>query len=441
MSKPFLYGVSTSAFQIEGDDGTQGRGISVWDTFCKREGVIYQGHDGVRAAGHYDNMEKDVRLMAQMNAQAYRFSTAWPRLLPDGVGKINQKGVDFYDRLIDELLKENIVPYLTMYHWDLPQTLSDKGGLQSEDFPKWFAEYAHLLVDKYGDRVNKFITFNEPINAVNSSYHSGVFAPALRLSEEKTMLCLHNMLLAHGEAGRILHTVKDAEVTIAVSTFEEYPATLDEETIEGARKRFFEQPVEPTSIDTLLDPVYFGKYPDRIYEKFPILGESRYVEDMKKIQGQANVIGYNNYSGYPVDKNGNAAPRKEPAPMTDMGNFVDPNGMYWGIKFLVDRYQKPVVITENGMACADTVSADGRVHDTARVDFLKKHTATMKKLIAEGVDIRGYFIWSFLDNFEWLFGYSKRFGTVFVDFDTLERIPKDSYYWYAKFIEEESKKK
>ena len=434
MKKDFVYGVSTSAFQIEGDDGAQGRGLSVWDTFCGRKDVIFENQTGDKGVDHYNRWQEDINLMGEMGANAYRFSTSWSRILPDGIGKINQKGVDFYDKLIDEMLQKGIQPFLTLYHWDLPQALHDKGGLQNPDFSDWFAEYADLIVKKYGDRVSDFTTFNEPINAINSAYFKGVFAPGLRLNEEQAMHVTHNMLLAHGKGSRILHNVKGAQVGIAMSTFEQYPLKNTPENIEAARKAFFSREIPTESLDVYLDPIYFGKYPDRIYEKFPVFATQKYMDDMKTICGVTDIIGYNNYSGYAVDEKGELVKLSPNAVYTPMGNVIDEKGLYWGIKFLQERYKKPVYILENGRAVDDFVSLDGKVHDPARIDCIARHLKMTKKLIDEGADIRGYFVWSFMDNFEWLFGYSKRFGLVYVDFETMQRIPKDSYYWYADYI-------
>lgn len=434
MKKDFMYGASTSAFQIEGDDGNQGRGLSVWDSFCERKGTVFQNENAKVAADHYNRLQEDLDLLAGLNVNAYRFSVSWPRLLPDGTGKVNEKGADFYDRLIDGLLKRGITPFLTMYHWDLPQSLSDKGGLMNDDFPKWFEEYAALLVKKYGDRVKYYITFNEPVNVVHSSYYSGVFAPGYRLNEWQTMQCIHRMLLAHGRARNVFRSVSGFKTGMAMSTFEEYPACDSPRCIEAARENFFKKELASESIDAYLDPVYTGKYPDRLYVKFPALNEKKFAEDLKTIKGKDDILCFNNYSGTPVDESGKQVPYGAGAPMNAMGGVVDTNGLYWGCKFLIERYKAPLFVTENGVACNDIVATDGKVHDLNRVDFIERHLAVVRRLIDEKADIRGYFVWSFLDNFEWLFGYSKRFGLVYVDYKTLKRIPKESYYRYSEYI-------
>lgn len=435
MKKEFLFGVSTAAFQIEGDDGTQGRGKSVWDSFCERKGNIFGGHNAKVATDHYNRYREDIRLMGEMGANAYRFSTSWSRVLPDGIGRINQKGIDFYDRLIDEMLAHDIQPFLTLYHWDLPQALSDQGGFQNRDFPKWFAEYTHLIVDKFGDRINSFITFNEPINAIHTSYYAGIFPPAYKLNEIQALKCIHHMLLAHGMAAEeIIRRNANANIGLAMSTFEEYPLHNTPENIAVTRKLFFEKECPTEALDVYLDPLYFGKYPQRLKERYPEFFDYITEKDLEIIKGKTNIIGYNNYSGHPIDEKGIEQQPPLGAPDNEMGGYVDPNGLYWGIKFLRERYNKPVYITENGLTSNDWLSMDGTVHDPNRIEFFKRHLAMIEKLDEEGEDVRGWFVWSFLDNFEWKMGYSKRFGVVYVDYITQRRIPKDSYYWLKNYI-------
>lgn len=436
MQTEFLYGVSTSAFQIEGDDGTQGRGKSVWDCFCEREGNVFGGHNATKSCDHYNRCQEDVALMGELGVNAYRFSLSWSRIFPDGFGKVNPKGLDFYDRLIDELLKRNVEPFLTLYHWDLPQSLSDRGGFMNPDFPEWFEEYAALVAKKYGDRVEKYVTFNEPINAIHSSYYAGAFAPAYKLTQTQTLKCLHHMLLAHGRAADALRANgKSANIGMAMSTFEEYPSDLDEKTVNVARKLFFEKGLPSESVDVYLDPLYLGEYPKRLQTQFPEFWDYVQSEDMQKIANRTDIIAYNNYGGNPIGADGKKKPVRSGAWENGIGGMVDPNGLYWGVKFLRERYQKPLYITENGLASDDVVSADGTVRDEKRAEYIRLHAATVDKLRKEGEDVRGYFVWSFLDNFEWTSGYTKRFGLVHVDYESLKRTPKDSYYAYRELIQ------
>lgn len=433
--KTFFYGVSTSAFQIEGDNGKQGRGKSVWDEYCRREDTIFMGQDARISTDHYNKYRDDVALMRELGINAYRFSISWPRIFPGGIGKVNVKGADFYDSLIDELLKYGIEPMLTLYHWDLPEALSQRGGFFSPEFPKWFEEYSFFIVKRYGKRVKWFIPFNEPINAVHSSYHSGMFAPGHRLNEYQTLLCMRNMILAHMKSAKLIaDEVKGAEVGTAMSTFEEYPAVSSRVCIETTKKLFFEKEKFSESVDVYLDPLYLGRYPERVFERYPEFADVAADDDIESYSGYTTFVGANNYSGTPIGEDGKTELRENGFPMNSMGSAVDHNGLYWECKFLAERYNRPIVITENGMACDDIVSLDGKVHDSARVDYLARSLNVVERLREEGVDLRGYFIWSFMDNFEWLAGYSKRFGIVYTDYRTLERIPKDSYYFVKEYL-------
>lgn len=437
LNKDFMFGVSTSAFQIEGDDGTQGRGLSVWDTFCDIPGKIYAGHHGRLGVDHYNRYREDVGLLSDLGVDSYRFSVSWPRILPEGTGKINEKGLDFYDRLIDELLEKNIKPFLTLYHWDLPERLGEKGGFRNPDFPEWFADYTEILLKRYSDRVKHYITYNEPLCAVHASYHAGVFAPGLQLNVEQSMVALHHFLLGHGRAANLIRDYrKDSEVGIAMSVWDYYPKYNNPECIENARKAFFCKDTPTESIDMYMDPVYLGKYPDRFYEMFPRVADRITDEEMKIIGSGTNILCVNNYTGEPLDQNGKKIPPEIGAPKSPVYSYYDPNGLYWDVRFLAERYKLPVYITENGSASEDIVSLDGKVHDPNRVDYLKRNLAMMEKIIEDGIDLRGYFVWSLTDNFEWLSGYSVRFGLVHVDYGTMKRTPKDSFEFYKNYIKD-----
>jgi len=440
MKKDFIFGVSASAFQIEGDDGNEGRGLSVWDTFCDVPGTIYLDHNGKQGVDHYNRYKEDVALMSELGVNAYRFSVSWPRILPEGTGRINQKGLDFYDRLIDELLSKNITPVLTEYHWDLPEALGEKGGFRNPDYSSWFEEYTDVLARRYKDRVQKWITYNEPLCAVHASYRAGVFAPGLKLSEDQSLSVLHNFLLGHGKANKVItESVKDAEVSIAMSAWDVFPVDKSEESVENARRVFFYKETPTESIDMYMDPIYLGKYPDRVKEVYPRFFERVKDEDLKIIANSSNVLSVNNYTSKPLDKFGNEIERGPDSYRTAMG-LIDPNGLYYMCKFLTERYNKPIYITENGTMSDDHVSLDGKVHDNTRVDYLKRHLAMAEKIIKDGIDLRGYYVWSLTDNFEWLKGYSTRFGLVYVDYDdNLKRIKKDSFYFYKDYIEKFSK--
>ena len=431
----FLYGVSTAAFQIEGDDGTQGRGESVWDTFCRRENTVHLDQSPAVSADHYNRWEEDVALMKELGVNAYRFSVSWSRILPKGTGEINPKGTEFYTKLVDTLLACGMKPVVTLYHWDLPEALSERGGLRNPDFPKWFAEYTRVIADICKGKVHTYVTFNEPINCVHSSYRSGIFAPGLKLNLLQGLKCMHHLLLAHREAAQILHrTDKDAEVGVVTSTWEEYPASDTGANYERAKTLFFEKPQYLESVDTYLDPVYLGHYPRRLLEEVPAFAAYVENDDLSLLPSLTDFVGLNNYGGHAVDEEGNQLPITAQSKISNIGAVVDEKGLYYGVKFLSDRYGKPVIITETGCCCSDWISADGKVYDQPRIDCISAYLSSAEKLREEGYDLRGFFVWSLMDNFEWISGYSKRFGLIYIDFDTLKRTKKQSYYWYQQYI-------
>lgn len=439
MKNKFLFGVSSSAFQIEGDGPHSGKGESVWDRYCTIPGKIHQGENANVSCDHYHRYQEDITLMKELGVNAYRFSISWSRILPEGIGKVNQKGVEFYQNLISLLFANNIEPVITLYHWDLPQALEDIDGLLNPRFPEWFLEYTKVVLSFLDPRITKIITFNEPINVVHSSYYSGFFAPGRKVGEENTMRIIYHMQLAHGYASHhIRKMIPNAEVSLAISTFEEYPFEDTKECYEAARKRFFTKPLIGESLDAYLDPIYLGTYPKHCYERFPNVMKDITAEDMKYIAKSANVISYNNYSGYPIDQDGQEVPQT--APFYCMtGKPFNPKGIEYGIRFLTERYQLPVYISENGMACDDQVSEDNRVHDHHRVKLIEENIKVIDSMIDQGFDIRGYFVWSFTDNFEWLSGYSLRFGIVYIDYQTQQRIKKDSFAKYKEIIKTHQK--
>lgn len=440
MKNKFLFGVSSAAFQIEGDDGTQGRGRSVWDEFCDREDTIFEGQNARVACNHYNLYKQDVKLIGELGADAYRFSVSWSRLIPEGRGEINPLGASFYDKLIDEMLNCGVEPCMTLYHWDLPEALSKRGGFKNPDFPLWFEEYADKLMRLYGDRVKMFIPFNEPINAIHTSYFAGIFAPGERINKRQTFDAIHNMLLANARAAEVIHSAdSDNIVSVSMSTFEEYPAFDTKKCYEAAKKLFFEKPDRTDSVDLYLDPMFLGKYPDWMQKFCPDFVDKT-AKDMSFISGKTDYVGYNNYSGHPIGEDGLEITPEGERVLSAMGAPVDHNSIYYNVRFLTERYKKPVIITENGLCADDAVSQDGFVHDKERADYITKSVAMVDKLLSEGIDLRGYFVWSMTDNFEWLHGYSKRFGLIYIDYDTQKRIKKDSYITYKKIIDKRKPK-
>lgn len=441
--KKFIWGTATASYQVEGAACEDGRGLTVWDDFCSTTGKTFNGQNGDVACDHYHRYKEDVALMAELGLKAYRFSIAWSRIMPEGTGEINEKGLEFYDSLVDELLKKGITPYVTLFHWDLPFGLYRKGGWQNPESPKWFANYVEIVAKRLGDRVKNFITFNEPQCFVGLGHVTGEHAPGNIMSRKSTLEMAHNVMLAHGLAVQVIRSiVADAKVGYAPTSSAVYPASNSKEDIEAARQAYFQVQPNPDnylwSVTWWSDPVMLGGYPEdglKLYEKdLPKIGQN----DMKIISQPLDFYGQNIYNGSQVkaQKNGfEYVERSIGYNRTANGWPVTPECLYWGPKFLYERYKKPIIITENGMCAHDWVSVDGKVHDPNRIDFMYRYIREMKKAVEDGVDVIGYFAWSLMDNFEWAKGYFDRFGMVYVDYKTQQRIIKDSGYWYKQLVE------
>ncbi len=437
----FAWGGATASYQIEGAAYEDGKGLSVWDMFCRQEGRIFDGCNGDTACDHYRLYQKDVDIMREMGYNAYRFSVSWPRILPDGFGAVNEKGLDFYDRLIDGLLEAGITPYVTLFHWDYPYALFRRGGWMNPDSPKWFAEYASVLAGRLGDRMKNIMTFNEPQCFIGLSYDGTSQAPGISFPIWDTLLMAHNVLLGHGLAVQALRSaIPDARLGWAPTCSGHYPQTDRPEDIEAARKAFFDIPSDRCFWSASLwnDPVFLGEYPAKLYElhggHMPRIG----TDDMKLISQPLDFLGHNIYNGHAIRSDGRGGyetvRRKPGYAFTGSKWPVTPESLYWGPKFLAERYKKPIYLTENGISCPDTVSLDGRVHDPGRIDFLHRYLLELRRAADDGVDIRGYFSWTVTDNFEWSKGFTERFGMVYCDFETQERILKDSALWYRDTI-------
>ena len=443
--KDFAWGVATAAYQIEGSYNEDGRGLSVWDVFSHEPGKVDYGHTGDVACDHYHRFKDDVKLMRELGITSYRFSISWSRIFPNGIGEVNEKGAKFYSDLIDELIANGIEPYVTLFHWDLPYELHKKGGWLNSECVKWFSDYVAKVSELYSDRVEKFITFNEPQCFIGSGYLFGGHAPGLKVGYKDIFQMCHNVLKSHGAAVIALreNAKKTIKVGYAPTSGVCYPATETPEDIEAARKKYFEcPPMEGNvmwSVSWWSDPIILGKYPEdglRMYKEFlPEITD----EDMKLISQPLDFYAQNIYNGIGVKMGESGTPEYEDRyagfPRTAINWPVTPEALCWGPKFLYERYNLPIYITENGMSAHDVVSLDGKVHDPNRIDFLERYLLQLEKAADEGADIAGYFLWSFMDNFEWAKGYSERFGIVFVDYETQERIPKDSAYWYKEWIE------
>jgi beta-glucosidase len=428
----FAWGVATAAYQIEGAVAEDGRGESVWDRFCATEGKVRNGDTGAVACDFYHRYRDDVALMAELGVNAFRLSVAWPRVLPDGRGRVNPAGLDFYDRLVDELLAVGIKPFVTLYHWDLPQALEDRGGWPRRDTADAFAEYVEVVMGRLGDRVERWITLNEPQVAAWQGYGWGKHAPG-RTSERDALAAAHHLLLSHGRAVEILRReAPRAQVGITLDVSPVYPASNGESDREAARhfdgfhNRWF------------LDPVFRGSYPADLLEHFGANAPRVEDGDFGLISAPLDFMGLNYYRREVVahSENGGAHTVRIPdSDYTDMGWEVSPEGLYDLLVRLKDEYgPRAIYVTENGAAFGDLRAHDGSVRDPERQHYLQEHIREIGRALGAGVPIAGYFVWSFLDNFEWAHGYSKRFGIVYVDYPTLARIPKSSFYWYRDFI-------
>lgn len=443
--KDFKWGAATASYQIEGAAFEDGKGLNIWDTFSHTEGKTYNGHTGDVACDHYHRYKEDVALMKEIGLKAYRFSISWARILPEGTGKINPKGIEFYNNLIDELLKAGIEPYITLYHWDYPQALYEKGGWLNPESPKWFEEYAKVVSENFSDRVKNFITFNEPICFVGLGYVLGSQAPGLKASPRDVARIGHNVLIAHGLGVKALRSNAKQTIKVGFAPNNSFAYPVDESKqsdIDAARILSFPMKREPYgcawSPAWWIDPVVFGKYPDELIDLFEDYLPEGWQEDMKTICQPLDFMGMNMYSGYPAttDKDGKPVivPFPEGFPRTAIGWDVTPQALKWCAVFLYERYKLPVVITENGLSCHDAVSLDGKVHDPNRIDFLHRYLLALREATDMGADVDAYFTWSLMDNYEWGSGYKERFGLIYVDYPTGKRTIKDSGYWYKDVI-------
>ncbi len=438
----FIWGAAAASYQVEGAADEDGKGRSVWDMMCRWPGKIWQGDSGATACDHYHHYEEDVRLMAEIGLHAYRLSISWPRVLPEGTGTVNGKGVAFYDRLVDSLLGNGIEPWVTLFHWDYPYALFCRGGWLNPDSADWFADYAAVVVDRLSDRVSHWMTENEPQVYLGLGHQTGDHAPGLQLDLPEVLLASHHSLIAHGKAVQVIRAQAKTPPLIGAAPVgvAAIPARQDDESdIEAARKYAFSIARRDCFNNTwFADPMILGTYPEDGLQLFADAVPDLRPDDLDTICQPLDFYGTNIYQAPTVRAGVDDEPvvvRSADGPALTMMNWhVTPEALYWGPRMLHERYGLPIVVTENGMANCDWIHNDGQVHDPQRIDYMRRYLQAYKRAIDDGTPAWGYFHWSIMDNFEWAHGYSKRFGLVFVDFETQERTLKDSARFYGQVI-------
>ena len=441
--KDFKWGTATSSYQIEGAPTAGGKGPSVWDSFSHIEGKINNGDTGDTACDHYHLWRDDIGLLKELGVNAYRFSISWPRIFPTGKeNEPNQIGIDFYSRLVDTLLENQITPFITLNHWDIPQGLEDSGGWPERDIVHEFVKYSYHVSKHLGDRVKNWITHNEPWCVSYLGYIEGRKPPGLINKWPKSLATAHHLLLSHGMAiPEIRNNSKQSEVGITLNLNTAIPAsgsTYDEDACkfyDGQFNRLY------------LNPLYNNKYPDDVFEYLKtksLISESdlNFIKqgDLNIISTKTDFLGVNYYSravirNEEIDEKNNLPRNVDMGPETDFGWEIYPPGIYDLLMRLKNEYKvQNIYITENGCSYGDGPNSEDKINDIRRIEYYRSHLTALKRAIEDGVPCNGYFAWSLMDNFEWAQGFSQRFGLVWVDFETLKRIPKDSYYWYKKFI-------
>jgi beta-glucosidase len=441
----FLWGVATASYQVEGAVTEDGRGPSIWDTFSHTPGRTRNGANGDLAVDHYHRYVEDVALMADLGVNSYRFSIAWSRILPEGTGRVNEAGIDFYRRLCKELLAAGITPVVTLYHWDLPQALQDRGGWLNRESADWFAEYAAIAKEGLGDLIKNWATLNEPWCSAFLGHSSGEHAPGLT-DPGQSLVAAHHLMLAHHAAVGVLRNTNpqaDDQLGIVLNLIPAWPAS------DSAEDAFAAASVDATSNTLFTGAVFHGRYPDEVLGYFDRYQVTDLIDtaELARVVEPIDFLGVNYYNVNHVEHvpgapamgtwpgSWEARITTPPGPLTDMGWGVEPDGLLWMLERVGREHPGvPLYICENGAAYPDEVSADGTIDDPDRISYLEGHIEAVRMALQRGVDVRGYFVWSLLDNFEWARGYDKRFGIVWVDLETMERTIKASGHWYRNFI-------
>lgn len=433
--KDFIWGAASSAYQTEGFSRADGGGASIWDTFCSTPGKIADGDTGDIACDGYHHYHEDISLLAGLGLSAYRFSVSWARVDPEGTGQWNEKGLNYYERVVDACLVAGVAPWITLYHWELPQAVEDRGGWLSRDTARAFARYTEHVATRLRGKAAGWVTLNEPQCSCYMGYGTGQHAPGKQLSPEEVFLCFHHQNLAHGLAQRAIKAADPgAEVGIAATGRLCCPVTESTDDVKAARTASFDCTRDwAFTYPVVLDPVCLGRYPDG--------APAAYAADLPQgdlalVHAVPDFLGLNIYNSQSVrmgsDGRPEYIPRRAGHPCTSLKWPITPEVMRWGPGFLYDRYHLPLYISENGVGCNDKVYLDGQVHDPDRIDFLRRYLLELRRGSGDGVDLRGYFHWALTDNFEWHNGFSERFGLFFMDYEHARRTPKDSAAWYAR---------
>ncbi len=437
----FLWGVASASYQIEGSPYKVGGGMSVWDMFCRREGAISDGSNGDVACDHYNRYAEDAALMQTLGIPNYRMSISWPRVLPAGKGKVSEEGLGFYDRLVDELLARGVQPHATLFHWDYPYELYCEGGWLNRDSADFFADYTRIVVERLSDRVKSWMTLNEPQVFVGMGHRDGTHAPGDKMNWPEALRVGHHVLLAHGKSCQAIRacTKQPCEIGWAPVGSTAMPATDQPEDVEAARTAMFSVYAKTFWTNSWwADPAILGHYPEDGLRMFGSDFDCVRPGDLETICQPLDFYGANIYLGHPFRADEEGKPQHvDYAPGIGRTIYhwpVTPEALYWGPKFLYERYKLPIMITENGVGMSDWIHLDGKIHDPGRVDYLHRYIREFKRAAADGVDAKGYFQWSFSDNFEWYEGFKFRFGLVHIDYETQKRTPKESAYWYKQVI-------
>ena len=443
--KGFYWGADSASYQIEGGWDEDGKGQSIWDVFTHTPGKIIDGQNGDTACDSYHRYQEDLDILKVLGIGCYRFSISWPRILPEGHGAVNETGLAYYDKVIDGCLERGIEPWVTLYHWDLPQALQEEGGWVNPKTAEYFREYAETVVSHFGERVGHYFTINEPQIAIGLGYCVGGHAPGLCLEPEEQFKAWHNLMMAHGMAVQVIrkeapHAKVGAASCGIVGWIDDNPDETPQQLADFTFTSHDEngEPHHFYSNHWFLDPAVYGAYPDDPGSPWTPFAKKVSREDLEPICQPIDFIGLNIYHGVELDpENGfEPVPDVPGAPRTAFDWPITPKSLYWGPRLIYERYHIPVMISENGRSCLDRVFLDGKVHDPDRIDYLERYLTEFSLAGEDGIPIIGYFHWSLTDNFEWATGFTQRFGLAYMDFTTGERILKDSAYWYANLIRE-----